>query len=139
MPDTEVQFPSYMYLWEPLRKFRSRAPQRLVYVRPGAALHTHVHNTPAGYSASSEFNFSSIFPDIFCGFSCIFNTSATPQRPAHGTLSSQEAIHLGTDSVCRGLGSSWIRSRDYCIVVRCAIFEPLFYLNFSLSPIFYFL
>ncbi len=32
--------------------------------------------------------------------------------------------HLGTDKVCHGLGRSRIRSRDYCIEIRCATIEP---------------
>ncbi len=49
---------------------------------------------------------------IFYGFLCIC-TSAAPQRPAHGTVSSQVATHLRTDRVCRVLGRSWIRTQDY--------------------------
>jgi hypothetical protein len=49
------------------------------------------------------------FPIYFYGFLCIF-TSAAPQRPVHGTVSSQVATHLRTDRVFRVcvLGRSWI-------------------------------
>ncbi len=47
------------------------------------------------------------FPIYFYGFLCIC-TSAAPQRPAHGTVSSQVATHLRTDRVFRVLGRSWI-------------------------------
>ncbi len=52
------------------------------------------------------------FPLYFQGFLCMC-TSAAPQRPAHGTVSSQVATHLRTDRVCRVLGRSWIRTQDY--------------------------
>ncbi len=48
---------------------------------------------------------------IFRFFLCIC-TSAAPQRPAHGTVSSQVATHLRTDRVCRVLGRSWIRTQE---------------------------
>jgi hypothetical protein len=51
-------------------------------------------------------------------------TSAAPQRPAQGTVSSQVATHLRTDKVCRVLGRSWIRTQDYWFAVRCATIEP---------------
>jgi hypothetical protein len=60
---------------------------------------------------------------IFSGFLCI-GTSAAPQRPAHGTVSSQVATLLRTDRVCRVLGRSWIRTQDYWFAVRCATIEP---------------
>jgi hypothetical protein len=52
------------------------------------------------------------FSYLFLGFFCIC-TSAAPQRPAHGTVSSQVATHLRPDGVCRVLGRSWIRIQDY--------------------------
>ncbi len=63
------------------------------------------------------------FPVYFYGILCIC-TSAAPQRPAHGTVSSQVATHLRTDRVCRVLGRSWIRTQDYWFAVRCATIEP---------------
>ncbi len=65
-----------------------------------------------------------LFPIYFYEFLCILCTSAGPQRPAHGTLSSQVATHLRTDRVCRVLGRSWIRTQDCWFAVRCATFEP---------------
>ncbi len=50
---------------------------------------------------------------IFLWFFVYICTSAAPQRPAHGTVSSQVAAHLRTDRVCRVLGRSWIRTQDY--------------------------
>ncbi len=58
-------------------------------------------------------------PVYFYGFLFIC-TSAAPQRPAHGTVSSQVATHLRTDRVCRVLGRSWIWTQDYWFAVRCA-------------------
>ncbi len=48
------------------------------------------------------------FHICFWGFLCILCTSAAPQRPAHGTVSSQVATHLRTDRVGHVLGRSWI-------------------------------
>ncbi len=53
------------------------------------------------------------FSYIFLGFLCILSTSATPQRPAHGTVPSQVATHLRTDRISCVLGRSWIRTQDY--------------------------
>ncbi len=64
-----------------------------------------------------------VFPLYFYGFLCIC-TSATPQRPAHGTVPYQVATHLRTDRVCRVLGRSWIWTQDYWFAVRCATIEP---------------
>ncbi len=52
-----------------------------------------------------------LFLCIFRFFVWILSTSATPQRPAHGTVSSKMATHLRTDRVCRVLGRSWIEPR----------------------------
>ncbi len=57
-------------------------------------------------------------------FSLCICTSAAPQRPAHGTVSSQVATHLRIDRVCHVLGRSWIRTQDYWFAVRCATIEP---------------
>ncbi len=65
--------------------------------------------TPGGGGANFFFPLYSIFWD----FLCILCTSAAPQRPAHGTVSSQMATHLRTDRVCRVLGRSWVRTQDY--------------------------
>ncbi len=48
----------------------------------------------------------------------MYGTSAAPQRPAHGTVSSQVATHLRTDRVCRVLGRSWIRTQDKIYEIR---------------------
>ncbi len=61
---------------------------------------------------------------IFMGFCVYVCTSAAPQRPAHGTVSSQVATHLRTDRVCRVLGRSRIWTQDYWFPVRCATIEP---------------
>ncbi len=45
---------------------------------------------------------------IFRDFLYILCTSAAPQRPAHGTVSSQVATHLRIDRVCRVLERRWI-------------------------------
>jgi hypothetical protein len=52
------------------------------------------------------------FSYIFLVFFCIC-TSAAPQKPAHGTVSSQVATHLRTNRICRVLGRSWIQTQDY--------------------------
>jgi hypothetical protein len=56
---------------------------------------------------------SNLFLYIFRDFLCILCTSAAPQRPAQGTVSSLVATHLRTDRVCSVLGRSWIRIQDY--------------------------
>ncbi len=51
------------------------------------------------------------FSYIFWGFLCILCTSAAPQRPAHGTVSSQVATHHRTDRVCHVLGGAGFEPR----------------------------
>ncbi len=51
------------------------------------------------------------FSYIFGFFLCILCTSAAPQRPAHGTVSSQVATHHRTDRVCRVLGGAGFEPR----------------------------
>jgi hypothetical protein len=68
-------------------------------------------------AAATDMNFNMIniffFLYIVRFFLCILCSSTAPQRPAHGTVSSQVATHLRTDRVCRVLGRSWIRTQDY--------------------------
>ncbi len=56
-------------------------------------------------------------------FVCFYTFSAF-QRPGYCTRPFHAVTHLGTDKVCHGLGRSRIRSRDYCIEIRCATIEP---------------
>jgi hypothetical protein len=56
----------------------------------------------------------SFFSLIFLVFVLfLLSTSAAPQRPAQGTVSSQVTTHLRTDRVCCVLGRTWIRTQDY--------------------------
>jgi hypothetical protein len=90
-----------------------------------------------GSKSIQIFHFVLNSPIYFQGFFCILCTSSAPQRPAHGSVSSQVATHLRTAIVCRVLGRSWIWSQDYWFAARCATIEPPLLLPLShLSSLF---
>jgi hypothetical protein len=109
------------FSWPPSGcKFHSVGPQLDANCILLAAMQ---YKIPSLHAASDQPNEIFSFPIYFYGFLCTC-TSAAPQRPAHGTVSSQVATHLRTDRVCRVLGRSWIRTQDYWFAVRCATIEP---------------